>query len=338
MWLLNKEDPANKENMLNLTSSPLDYKKLSIFYFLLAVGLFVIVIVLLVVVILPDSDNFFSNYARVLRLREVLKNNEAEQHTTDSATAPPKTIGIPILFINLARSQNRLERIKVELQHIGSAATRIEAVDGRNIDSLEHSQLTDSVQFTNKLTNCRKEELACMLSHSQAILMAFQQNLEQVLIVEDDAMFGLYYMWTKSIPEILQELDQLDPEWQVLQLFSNSPYQNSATEHFTKTSPYSGTVAYIIHQRGIQQFIDKTYRNGTWVFTPDLCDVVVADKFLYEVCDKSYVYYRALIYTDDIDSTIAEDRRGRSNNSSSHILQMYVNEHLRRSKQSHASE
>jgi GR25 family glycosyltransferase involved in LPS biosynthesis len=302
--------------------------------------LYVIFMILLGVVFLPakPSDSSLENHTFVQLIQKFLTgSNPSEPNSISSSSLTEKSteskIGMPIYIINLNRSIDRWLNIENELKAITPVPeyVRIEAVDGQNLVSKSEGMTLDGIKYKNRLTHCTQSELACTLSHLKAIKMAYDAQLPYVLIVEDDAMFGLYKYWRKSIPEICTDLTSVDPEWRMLQLFATGMNYKSKDKEFVEAHMFSGTVAYVINYAGMKTIMEQVYEDHiqTFIIDSSLASTVVADKFLYSLGDRVYTYYRPLIYTFDTDSTIGkQNRRDNANFWSAQILKEYIEDIL----------
>jgi glycosyl transferase family 25 len=96
----------------------------------------------------------------------------------------------PILVINLARAEIRRAKIRERLEAQGLAFEFVEAVDGRHIDPAAHP-LYDAERrrrvFGRDLTG---GEIGCFLSHRSILERMVAERIEEVLVLEDDAILG----------------------------------------------------------------------------------------------------------------------------------------------------
>ena len=115
-------------------------------------------------------------------------------------------------YINLDKSPERNEFMQNQFKKYGiTNYKRLKAIDGSNIKqsiekfSKKHIYKVDGISFWNNYTNLKQNELACTLSHLNAIRTAYQDNHEVVLITEDDASFALMPYWNKKLSQYTQE-------------------------------------------------------------------------------------------------------------------------------------
>ena len=102
-----------------------------------------------------------------------------------------------IYYINLNRSLNRKKYMEETYNNIN----RIEAYDGNDLN-----QYKDIVLPTK--TNSSIYELACSFSHIKAIISAYNNNEDEVLIMEDDTRNDYKSKWVKSIEEIIKMVER----------------------------------------------------------------------------------------------------------------------------------
>ena len=188
-----------------------------------------------------------------------------------------------IYYINLAISTDRNTVMLTQLQKYNYK--RIEAYNGENY--MEYVKINYHPQ-NKPNTN------ACIASHLLAIKTAYDNGLEEVLVIEDDI-----------------NLEILDKTWEELQLIWNSHKDNTdilqihsasgfAIQHLyidvlqngqmkivDKVGDYLncwGTTGYIIHRSGMERFI-QFYNNNEQMFDmTSYKGVNVADVMLYVAC------------------------------------------------------
>ena len=96
----------------------------------------------------------------------------------------------PILVINLARAEARRAKVRERLEAQGLDFEFVEAVDGRGIEPAAHP-LYDAARrrrvFGRDLTG---GEIGCFLSHRSILERMVAEEIEEVLVLEDDAILG----------------------------------------------------------------------------------------------------------------------------------------------------
>ena len=90
-------------------------------------------------------------------------------------------------LINLDRSQDRLAYSKLEFERHGMDFTRIQAIDGLDLDIADYPQATqNSWAYHTPLT---VNEVACYMSHLKALRSFLDSDATHGMILEDDFAF-----------------------------------------------------------------------------------------------------------------------------------------------------
>jgi GR25 family glycosyltransferase involved in LPS biosynthesis len=161
-----------------------------------------------------------------------------------------KIIGdIPILYINLERTNDRRDKLEKILNENDLKFTRIEAIDGNEIDV----ESLKSQYIINPKMN--KYEIACALSHHKAIEEVKLKKYEVALILEDDCNFE--YIKYKTLP--LSELVKIKDDWETIQIagiYTKKRFFEMANfqEELLKIND-SGAMAYLINQKGVNKIL-----------------------------------------------------------------------------------
>lgn len=177
--------------------------------------------------------------------------NKEEQHIHDLLK------DIPIFWINLERSERRRTILQTELDRYNLNHTRIEAIDGNNIDLEECNKKYTINEKMNKY------EIACALSHMKAIQHCYDQGLEYALILEDDANFDYFPYKTDTMLEMLEELKTIDGE--CLQLANIIARKDFSTFNFKKNKfikwGCAGAQSYLITKNGMKKVLHNFENN-----------------------------------------------------------------------------
>lgn len=186
-------------------------------------------------------------------------------------------IDYPLYYINLERNKYRRMCVERELLSVGfkEKSTRVIAVDGRNLPD----------NFVNDFEDMTAGEIGCTLSHLKVIEQASAEFPDQpVLVCEDDVSFEAEAFWKKSLTEMVVELEQHDPEWHILVLYSDrTPKDKLGKPGFHRAVPGCCTVSYLIHPRGVRNVLSKTRAGGQWRISRKHSDMGQADHFLYNL-------------------------------------------------------
>jgi glycosyl transferase family 25 len=241
-----------------------------------------------------------------------------------------KLNNIPILFINLDRSKDRLKHMLNQIKTYNiSNIHRISGIDGNKIN-YRGDNIGDFVFVNNDFNNNTKSELGCLLSHIKAIKYAYNNNLETVLITEDDISFELMQFWNKSLQQVI---NNAPTDWQVLQLYNNcniydcnncNKYIDSKKEHCY------GAGAYLINKNG-QESILKLFNNNLLILDKSKLNSsdLASDHLLPKYLKNWYSYREPLFITkndkDFLESTIHPSHIYMHIYNNNKILKYYVN-------------
>ena len=120
-----------------------------------------------------------------------------------------------IYVINLARSPERLDRIKDQLDAIGKPFERIDAIDGRGLSDEYVEQVSPS-RIVRKTYHraLSKAEIACSLSHRKAWQQIIDDEMDFGIVLEDDLEL------LDNFPDVLNLLAGLPhADWDFIKLF-----------------------------------------------------------------------------------------------------------------------
>lgn len=214
-------------------------------------------------------------------------------------------IDIPVYYINMNRSTDRRSWMESQIKrfHIDQVERVIE-VEGR---------ADPSVDYVCTFDNLSSSEIGCTLSHLRAIKLAYDRNLSEVLIVEDDASFLLSPYWKQPLS---QYIAQAPKDWGVLKLFWDIPEQvpegDTVEEYRSLSRRTIYTVAYIINRSAMEQILQRVLRQGRFYLDRNLAEAGMADLYLFYMSEASiqvYHLYPALIFPNNcvLASTIHDD-------------------------------
>ena len=143
---------------------------------------------------------------------------------------------------------------------------RVPAVNGADITQpidkfTENPNYTvQNINFWNNYTNLKHNELACTLSHLNTIRTAYQDGLEMVLILEDDASIQLIPYWRKTFDQYIAEFP---PDWYCVSLFNMACYINNNLPEYinVRDKICNGSVAYVINRKGMKNILNTMNLN-----------------------------------------------------------------------------
>ena len=116
-----------------------------------------------------------------------------------------------IYYINMKKDKKRNKWMQKQLKNY--SYKRIEAIDGKNKKQLSN------IFITLPKMNENQGELGCLASHLKAIKTAYQNNLEEVLILEDDLDLELFHKY-KDI--LFKKWNENREKINLIQIFTNS--------------------------------------------------------------------------------------------------------------------
>ncbi len=163
-------------------------------------------------------------------------------------------------LINLDRSQDRLAYSKLEFERYGMDFTRIQAVDGRELDIADFPQSTrNGWAYHTPLTI---NEVACYKSHLKALRSFLDSDATHAMVLEDDFAF------VEDPMPCLQKLIALE-DWDIVKLYNWK--KRSMKKYFTsfmtdQRRPYSlyfnastaiCNTGQIFSRSGAKKFLDK---------------------------------------------------------------------------------
>jgi len=302
--------------------------------------MFLILCIILVVILIAITIYLVAKNTKKKKICETFKKNYNDLVNISYDHEKHNKINIPIYYINLDRSPERNRFMEMEFKKHGiTNFKRVKAIEGKNIKqsirqfAKKHIYTVDNITFWNNYTNLKASELACTLSHINAIRTAYQDGHEMVLIMEDDTSFGLLPYWTKTLS---QYVDEFPKNWGCVSLFNMACYTNKKLPDYIKMKDVAcnGAVAYIINRDGMKSALetmsndllvmDKNHvknNNNVSKFTS------LADVFIYNRIENCYQRKLPLfIPYNEVgvqDSTIHTHHTWRHNLFTNEIVKMY---------------
>jgi len=225
-----------------------------------------------------------------------------------------------VLWINLDRSEDRMEYMENLLNPLAVPNIRISAVDGIIHD-------TKDMIIQNHATEILSSGIkACTLSHLKAMLCAKEKcdDNQYVMICEDDVSFrNVKYFTAKGMT--LETIIKMAPEFDVLTLHKTTvnTYPNlyiDWNDELSKGNHIGSAVCYIVSKKGIDKICNKfNYDEQTNKYTIHTNDNIVSDVLLYKG-NKAFCYNYNVVTTLDETSTL------HSEHLLFHKLSSYVND------------
>eukprot|EP00934_Nitzschia_sp_Nitz4_P005387 Nitzschia sp. Nitz4//scaffold210_size37948//3826//5925//NITZ4_007686-RA/size37948-processed-gene-0.46-mRNA-1//-1//CDS//3329541918//5377//frame0 len=236
----------------------------------------------------------------------------------------------PVYWINLDRSTDRRDYMsKMFSRHGINDHYRVSAVDVEQTKSLLEEG--NRVIFHPNVSMDEKDgkpsyvkhainiyeypEAACLLSHLKTIHLAYKNNHDQVLVLEDDALLSPGFL-----TRLTSYMQEAPSDWRILQFATNNKNVVKQGIHlldpFVTWQPYHwSTRAYLINREGMAVIVNKTHSlspAGLDVWTVDEVPVVVADEVLYYVTGGAYTSTGLWVDAANFGSTI-QSRNAHSN-------------------------
>lgn len=172
----------------------------------------------------------------------------------------------PIYWINLETSRDRRQAMLENLK--GTNNLRIEAVDGRNNDVYykKYKVLNPNTNFSNALNSV-------LCSHIRAIKKAYDNSLENVIIIEDSCHFDKL-KFPHTINQVLDLVNKVDPDFDAIQLLSRNPpsvftdqsdYIKKGLQAYKRDSFFDG-LFYLINRKGMAKLLNLVPTDGDTFF------------------------------------------------------------------------
>jgi len=200
---------------------------------------------------------------------------------------------LPIWVINLERDEVKRHFMEDQLQRLGVEYQINKAVDGTNLSENNFELYSKEMALTDFGRELTLGELGCAISHVKMWQAIIEENLDEVLILEDDARIG------HAILEVLAHRDKLPDDYQHINFSTRAkqiPTGDFITDIYRASRhaerPYS-TFAYLITQEGAQYLMDFVFP----IYMP-------IDNFISISGIKSYGTYPPVVVMEEFQSSI----------------------------------
>ena len=207
-------------------------------------------------------------------------------------------LGYEIYYINLKRNPERNLNFSNHYKNI----TRIEAYDGKKLE--EYNDIIIDKKLKKEVSD---SNIACCLSHIKAIINAYDNNKEEILIMEDDILCNYKSLWQESLEEIITNRPKFCT---CLQLHVCDPVAvykltNSDKKYNRREGNYFSTGCYYINRLGMK-IIKTIYLNNNKIeLNSNYCDGYPDGSLIYHVLN-TYSYKNPLFDNSIISSNIQE--------------------------------
>jgi GR25 family glycosyltransferase involved in LPS biosynthesis len=220
---------------------------------------------------------------------------------------------IPILYINLDRSQNRNAKMVDELDKIDVDYYRIQGIDSNCINKNAQKFLSNGecqgfkyYIKPNIIFKPREKEIAIILSHLKAIKKLIESDFEIAVIMEDDISFRYIDNWNEKIEEVINFAPK---DWKIIKMHTSA--HNEIMNNIklceknifyipmtTKLLHSAG--CYIIRKEAAKEILEKYEKNGIYTF-PHKDEYCVCECIIFSIPN---IYMYTIPYICAVDDNI----------------------------------
>ena len=200
---------------------------------------------------------------------------------------------VPIWVLNLERDKEKRQFMEEQLHRFDVDYKIITAIDGKKLKESELAFYSKKIALRDFGRELTPGELGCALSHIKMWQLIVEENLDEVLILEDDAKIG------RALFEVLSHRDKLPPDFQHINFSSKAkqiPFGDYITDIYRASNyaerPYSA-FAYLLTREGAQFLLDFVFP----VYMP-------IDNFISISGIKSYGIFPTVVVLSDLQSGI----------------------------------
>jgi len=173
-----------------------------------------------------------------------------------------------IFWINLDRSTERRERFEERLRdfQLTDLSQRVKAVDG--LQEYKERITPETVQKMDQY-HLSLSEMACTLSHLDAVRLAHDSDTEFCLILEDDTTFE--FLTCPFIEKLNDIVSRAPQKWQVLQIgvtylkekrrLQIQRVRQHAKQFLARKSEDWGSNAYILSRTAMEQLVERHWND-----------------------------------------------------------------------------
>lgn len=219
----------------------------------------------------------------------------------------------PKYYINLEKSVDRKKSIKkqekeLELNNI----ERIDAIHGKDeIKDVRKGKVRNYVYENNTKNNINKSELACVLSHLNAMEKGYKEGHPYFIIMEDD----LFIHTAKVFPEALSSIWERRPENLDLLALTNTIAEKDKRGEIKfikrRDKKFHGTQCYIITRKGVEKVLNHIYKDDKLFFNKGEVSKLTSDEYFFGLLN-SYTLSKRLFLLDQCShSTTIEENDSR---------------------------
>jgi len=164
-----------------------------------------------------------------------------------------------IIVINLERANDRRKKILAQFVEIGLECEFLVAIDGRKISDKERALVDNEKRKRITKYPLTDNEIACWLSHKNAMLSLLASNEEIVAIIEDDAILS------PEFARVIGAIENANLEFDVIDLhrkFKKGEFFVPVHKLVDKFAigrigrSHMGAIGYIISRKGAEKFLN----------------------------------------------------------------------------------
>ena len=164
-----------------------------------------------------------------------------------------------IIVINLERATERRKKISTQFASLGLECEFLVAIDGKKISDKERALVDNEKRKRITKYPLTDNEIACWLSHKNAMLSLLAGNEEMVAIIEDDAILS------PEFAKVIQAIENANLEFDVIDLhrkFKKGEFFVHVHKLLDKFAigrigrSHMGAIGYIISKKGAEKFLN----------------------------------------------------------------------------------
>lgn len=171
-------------------------------------------------------------------------------------------------------------------------------------EQFKKKHITQHTRITPKKAN--KNSISCCLSHLEALLTAYFDGHEYVVVIEDD------YEFPKK--EIILDFLSFPKDWNCIQLCYICPvlletmienqYKNSIVEGYMM-----GACCYLINRKGIEKFLNMMgyFENKEYILTAKFQSNARSEEFVFRYINTYFLLYPIGNTIENFNSDIIEE-------------------------------
>lgn len=214
------------------------------------------------------------------------------KYTNQNININSKLNNIPIYFINLNQSTDRLKYMNEQINFYNiQNVHRIEGIYGKGFSNKQKGTYTfknnKKLNFEiNYYDNYNLSELGCTLSHLYAIKTAYDNGNEYAIICEDDIYLGICQMWKFKLNDIINNAPD---GWGLLQLYT---FRNNITDYkvYKEWNYNYSTLVYLVNRDCMRYICNTLFVNDNTIVINRVKSIpnigryssITADHFIYQ--------------------------------------------------------